>query len=187
MITFVATTYKETIDAYQFISCLLLQTDSRWKCIIYCDGPNEYVRDVVNKFNDERIKIVESPTSTGFWGHYNRKDALYNHVDTEYVIQTSIQDYYTPNTVSELMNSLNTFDIVLFNCIHNHFFYNVLDSQPINRRVDWGSFVIKTNIAKEVNYNHIESDNCDGLFVVDCTKYPKIKIGKLNKILTVHN
>jgi len=187
MITFVATSYKETFDVYQFISCLKLQTDDRWKCIIYNDGPNNFIKDVVTSFNDERISFIETDSSSGFWGHYNRRDALHNYVNTDYVIQTSIQDYYLPNTVSELMKSLTKFDMVLFNCLHNHFSYNILDTMPINRRVDWGSFVMKTTIAKEVDYNNIESDNCDGLFVVDCTKYPNINIGKLNKILTVHN
>lgn len=186
MITFLATAYKETIDAYQFISCLILQKNPKWRCIIHCDEKNSYIEESIKFFNDERISVVSNETPTGVWGHFNRQKTL-NDVNTEYIIQTSIQDYYTPNSVEVLLNELGNCDMVIFNCIHNHFNYNVLDSQPVRDRVDWGSFVIKTDIAKKVGINHPLKTNCDGLFVEECVKYPNIRIKKINKILTVHN
>jgi len=101
IITFVAAAYKETVDAYQFISCLLLQTDPRWKCIIYNDGENPYVKEVVEKFNDERIKFVNTPEPTKFWGHYNRIDALNN--------QITIQTYVG----GPLNNQIITVDVLI--------------------------------------------------------------------------
>jgi hypothetical protein len=185
IITFVAAAHKETIDAYQFISCLLLQTDPRWKCIIYNDGENPYVKQVVEKFNDERIKFINTPEPTKFWGHYNRIDALNNHVDTEYVIQTSIQDYYTPNTVSEILNRRGT-DFIYFDCIHNHFQYNVLITLPHQCRIDWGSFAMKTEIAKKIGINNPEHPHCDGMFVEDCFR-AGVTNTKINLVMLVHN
>ena len=187
MITFIATAYKETTDIYQFISCLLLQTNADWKCIIYCDAPNEYVKKSIEFFNDNRISYHENEEPKGWWGHHNRKYALYNLVDTEFVIQTSIQDYYTPNTVSVLSHYINFYDFIYFNCIHNHFDYNVLVSQPANCQIDWGSFVIRTELAKHIGINNVESSTTDGLFVEDCFKHHGLRSIKLDKILTVHN
>lgn len=186
MITFITTAYKETIDIHLFVSSLLLQKDNRWKCIIYCDEKNDYIENVMKTFNSDKFTILYNETSTGFWGHYNRKKTL-NLVDTEFVIQTSVQDYYLPNTVSELMKLSSNYDFISFNCLHNHFGYRVLDTKPIQNHIDWGSFMVRTYIAKTVGINNPESSVCDGLFVEECMKFPGIRSNKVNKVLTVHN
>jgi hypothetical protein len=186
MITFIATAYKETVDAYQFISSLMLQKNPNWECIIHCDEKNQYIEDCVNFFKTDKIKLIQNETPTGFWGHYNRKNTL-ELVKTEFVIQTSIQDYYTPNTVNDLLIGLKDCDMVMFDCIHNHFNHNVLNTIPKGGKIDWGSFVLRTEIAKKVGINNPEHQWCDGIFVEQCAKYPNIRMKKLNKILTVHN
>ena len=104
MITFIAPTYNEIIEPYLFISSMKLQKNDNWRAIIYSNGTNPNCRKIVEDFNDPRIIYKESPENTGFWGCYNRIDALYNIVDTEYVCQTSIQDYFTPNAVDEILS-----------------------------------------------------------------------------------
>lgn len=187
MITFVATAYNEKHESYQFISSLILQSDPRWKCIIYCDGPNQYIKDSVSFFNDNRITLIENETTKGKWGHPNRKVALETLVDTEFIIQTSIQDYYTPNTVSEILSVPNEYDFIYYNSLHNHYQHAVLYTVPIVDKIDWGCFAVKTDIAKQVGINNVNSDRCDGLFVQDCFKIPNLSSYKINKILTVHN
>jgi hypothetical protein len=186
MITFVATAHNETTEAYLFISSLLLQTNPNWKCKIYCDKNNEYIKNVVNHFNDCRIEYFENEVNTGFWGHYNRIKSL-NEISTEYFIQTSIQDYYLPITISEIYKYIDNQDILLFNCLHNHFKYDTLITNPIRCQVDWGTCVVKTEIAKKVGINHPESKICDGLFIEEFCKFPNIKLLKINKTLTIHN
>jgi hypothetical protein len=185
MITFIATAYKETTESIIFINSLLLQTNSDWKLVIYCDEYNEYINNYVKYLNDSRIKIMVNDQSKGYWGHYNRIEAL-NHVDTEFVLQTSIQDYYIPTTVQEVFN-YRFYDFIYFNLIHNKFNYNVLNTELVRCKIDWGSFIVKTKIAKEVGIKYPQSPHCDGIYVEDLIKYNNIKIIKINKILTVHN
>jgi len=186
MITFIATSYNETYEAYMFISSLKLQTNHNWKCIIYNDGPNDFIKNVVNQFNDDRITYYESKKTMGFWGHYNRKSAL-KYVDTEFLIQTSIQDYYIPTTVKEILNVNSTYDLILFNSLHNHFNYTILNSVPKITRVDWGCHVIRTKIAKSIGIQNPKSSVCDGIFVENCLKYPSLRYHKIEKVLTTHN
>jgi hypothetical protein len=186
MITFIATAYQETYEIYLFVSSLLLQTENNWKCIIYCDGHNKFINEFMSTIKDDRFSYYESQSPMGFWGHYSRIKAL-ELVDTEFILQTSIQDYYIPTTVSELNQYIKNSDLILFNCLHNHMNYNILDSQPMVNRVDWGCHVIRTSIAKSVGILNPESSVCDGQFVTDCLKYPNIIVNKINKILTVHN
>jgi hypothetical protein len=187
MITFVATAHQEKYESYQFLTSLILQKDTRWKCIVYCDGKNEFIEGVVNLFNDDRITLVSSEHPKGFWGHYNRKDALDNLVDTEFVIQTSIQDYYTPNTVGEILKLSNLYDFIRYSAIHNHIDYNVLEGYPGQSQIDWGMFAVRTTIAKEVGINYVEHPHCDGLFAGECMMVNNIRTCKIDKILTIHN
>lgn len=186
MITFIATSYKETYDAYMFISSLKLQTNNNWRCIIFNDGPNEFIKKVVDEFNDDRITYYESDVPMGSWGHYSRQTAL-NYVDTEFLIQTSIQDYYIPTTVEDILNVSISNDLILFNCLHNHFNYGILNSLPKINRVDWGCHAIRTSVAKNVGIQQPESSVCDGIFVENCLKYPGLRYHKIEKILTTHN
>lgn len=185
MITFISTTHNEKIEPYLFISSLLLQTDDNWKAIIYSNGVNPNCEAIVKQFNDPRIIYKESQTNTGFWGCYNRIDALMNLVDTDLVCQTSIQDYFTPNAVSEILKNKN-FDFIYWNSLHNHFNWNILSAEPIKDKIDWGNFAIKTKIAKAVGINQPEYSGGDYIFVRDSLPHIETKI-KINKILTVHN
>ena len=185
-ITFVTTAYKETYDPYMFVSSLLLQKNSNWKCIIYCDEANQQVVDAVNLFKDDRFKVVANETATKYWGHYNRKRALHELVDSEFVIQTSIQDYYTPNAVEEILGH-STFDFIYFDMIHNHFNYEVLDTIPERNHIDWGSFAVRTSVAKRIDIVDLQACNCDGIFAERCFLDPDVRSIKLEKILAVHN
>jgi hypothetical protein len=187
MITFVATAFKESLEAYMFTSSLLLQRNPNWKAIIYCDAPNRYIQEIIENINDPRITYMENQTPKKSWGHFNRITALNNYVDTEFIIQTSVQDYYIPTAVGEIIKHKDSADLIYFNCLHNHFNYNILNSELKECRIDWGSFAVRTDIAKKVGITNPESAICDGLFITNLLRYPKLRIHYMNKVLTVHN
>jgi hypothetical protein len=188
MVTFVAPAFNEKFETYIFIGAMICQKDPNWKAIIYHNGPNKWLKYFVDSFGDKRLIYKESATNTEAWGTYNRIDAINNLVDTKYVVQTSIQDYWFPNTVSSIMEHLEE-DFIYWNSI-NHLagYENVLDCQPIVDHIDWGNFAIRTDIAKQVGINKPTEFTADGLFVTDCMNSGLIKRQlKLNKVLTIHN
>ena len=190
MITFIATAYNEKYEINVFLFSLLTQTNKNWKCIVYCDGDNEYIKNTITNLNDDRVTYKSSENKKGYWGHYSRIESLNNFVDTDFVIQTSVQDYYTPNFIEVSEHAINQYnaDFIYFDCVHNHFNYDVLKTELKRTRIDWGCFIMKTSLAKSVGINHPKSEHCDGIFVEESIqKFPKMKIVKINKILTVHN
>jgi hypothetical protein len=188
MVTFVAVCYNEIDAVNGFISSMKCQTDSRGRLIIYNNGKNEEISRIVSNYSDDRILYVESEVNTGFWGCYNRIDALNNLVNTDYIIQTSIQDYYIPVAVEEVLNSVKGVDLVYYNCLHNHLGFNVLNTELGVSKIDWGCFAIRTDIAKKVGINNPEHDTADGIFIEQCLKSGLLlTYKKIHKILTVHN
>jgi hypothetical protein len=188
MLTFVAPAYLETHEPYVFIGSLLCQLNPNWKAIIYHNGPNPALQAIVESFGDKRLMYKESEANTGAWGTYNRIDAIKNLVDTPFIIQTSIQDYWLPNAVDSI--SIHTDqDFIYWNSI-NHLsgYANILDCRPVVDHIDWGNFAIRTAIAQKVGINHPTEFTADGLFVKDCMESGLAKsMIKLEKVLTIHN
>lgn len=187
MVSFIAAAYKEKLEANVFLNSLLLQQNPNWECIVYCDEPNIEIKNIINRINDNRIFYYENETAKGYWGHDNRKYALENLVKGEFVVQASIQDYYLPITVTMIDNFSKNNDFIYFDCLHNGFSYNVLITQPQSCRIDWGSFAVRTEIAKKVGIQDTHSRLADGIFVEDIFKLPYLRYTKINKILNVHN
>ncbi len=188
MVTFIAPAFHEKIESYIFIGAMLCQQDTNWKAIIYHNGPNKWLRHFVDSFADKRLTYRESPENTGAWGTFNRIDAINNWVDTEYVVQTSIQDYWFPNAV-KCIGEHQDEDFIYWNSI-NHLtgYEKLLDCEPIINRIDWGNFAIKTEIARQVGINKPEEFTADGMFVADCMNSGLVhRQLKLNQILTIHN
>lgn len=188
MVTFIAPAYNERFDSFVFIGSLLAQKKPDWKAIIYHNGPNKWMKYFVESFADNRLIYKESATNTGAWGCYNRIDCIQNLTDTDYIVQTSIQDYWLPNTVDNIL-AHHGHDFIYWNSINHLVGYdNVLDSKPEINYIDWGNFAIKTSIARQISILHPEEFTADGLFVQDCMESGLVKsIVKLPKILTIHN
>ena len=187
MITFIAVCYNETHEIDLFCSSLLAQRDGRWNAVVFCNGKNPEIASSMERYlTDSRFSYVESDSNSGYWGCYNRITAL-QFVNADYVINTSIQDYYTPNAVGEILAHAGR-DIIYWKCIHNHFQWDVLDSTLELSRIDWGSFAVKTEVARKVGIKEPTSCAADGLFISDLINagYSGNNM-KINKILTVHN
>lgn len=169
-----------------FCSSLLLQKDSRWNCVVFCNGRNEGIETRMQRYlQDGRFSYVESVADSGHWGCFNRITAL-NFINTQYVVNTSIQDYYTPNATGEILSHAGS-DIIYWDCIHNHHQWAVLTTALEMTRIDWGCFAVKTEIAKAVGINNPTSCAADGLFIADVLGAGYHNNQKINKILTVHN
>jgi hypothetical protein len=188
MLTFVATSHKETTQVHIFIYSLLNQVDTKWKCIIFNDGPNDYIDRLVKSISDNRIEFHYSEEVVGNWGNLNRRNALEGLVSTEFVIQASIQDYYIPIAVSEINKFTKDYDFIYFDCLHHHLRYELLNSEPTPGRIDWGSFALRTELVKGTQIQDFSNPMTDGYFVTRCfEKYPKLRVKKIQKCLFVHN
>jgi hypothetical protein len=186
IVTFVAISYREEWEPYMFIGMLKCLKNPRWKAIIWHDGPNEEMKKAVESFKDDRIIFIQNDQNKGSWGCHNRIASL-DIVDTEYIIQTTVQEYYLPVLIDEIIaNKAN--DLIYWPCIHHSFGYNILNAEPVRGQMDWSNFALKTHIAKKVGINYFTSYVADGLFIEDVIKSGLVKKKvKLNRILNIKN
>lgn len=185
ILTFVCITYREIWEPYMFIGMLKCMKNENWRCIIWHDEPNSRLKKIVEDFRDDRITYVETE-NRGSWGCYNRIDAL-KMVDTEFVVNCTIQEYYIPNFI-DLIEEHKQYDFIYWPVIHHSFNHEVLSSEPVKGKIDWSNFAIKAYIARKVGINYPDAYMADGVFVEECmaSGFIKKKI-KIPKILTIKN
>ncbi len=196
-IIFIAPAYQEEIHDRVFVESILNQTNKNYKAIVWHNGLNtsmsEWLQDMNNGLYMETpgyVQYKESANNSGNYGCANRQQAI-DECTTDYIIQTSVSDYWLPQAVEYILKSLEQSpDLLIWNSV-NHLVgpCQVLDSQIAWAKIDWGNFALRTDIARKVR---IKQDQycADWLYIQQLLAEGHIdtkKILKLNAILTIHN
>ena len=181
-ITFVLTAHEELYSHHVSLGSLMCQTSPNWRCLIMSTKPILKYRSF---FDDRILEIRHKPS--GYWGHFDRIKSLHL-VDTEYIIQSSIQDFFFPNMVALIEDQINLHnpDMILWNSM-NHLYHDnsIFYAEPERLKIDWGNMCVRTQLATEVDINHPTRDICDGLFAEEVAAKAK-GIVKIEKVLTIH-
>jgi glycosyltransferase involved in cell wall biosynthesis len=191
-IEFIIPTYNRINHLITMVASLTAQSNPNWKAHIVADCPDddvvEQMKTMVTFFNDERIRLTVLDKRYNDWGHTPRQYGLDNSTE-EWVIMTGEDNYYVPEFV----------DIMLGESEHQHFVYCDMVHNWINRdyipllsklqlgRIDIGSFMVKSNMAKKIKLR-IDQEWADWYFVEEfMKKFTAAKMKKVNRILYVHN
>lgn len=186
MITYIVVGYNYTFQWDLSAISLALQTDNRWKAIFINDGPDSNARSILSKYKDLPIMYIETESRQGVWGHNCRAEAL-KYVDTEWVNISNGDNYIVPMANQILLDSIEGSDVVMTNLVHSYFNYTLFDTRFSIAYTDMCNFIVRSDIAKNVGFNH-RTYAADGLFCEDIKKaYPNLRIKKLNTCLWVHN
>jgi hypothetical protein len=170
-IHFFATYYQQKDSALTLVQSLLRQTKDNWKLTI-CSNGDESIHEFESQYGfiwkgDPRITIKKSEVNTQFWGALNRRDFIQSDelLPNEMLVNTSVEDYYVPQTVEFVSYKLygklpngsdvyhpRTEQFVMWDFTHHHFGYNLASciSQPRLKKIDWGNYAILGEIAKNV-------------------------------------
>lgn len=189
MITLVATAHNEEVHNRVFVDSILNQIDPDWKAIIFHNGTNPEFKDYVESREDKRLIYRESKEDTGKWGTDNRQITI-EECDTDYIIQTSVQDYWLSQAIKYINEALTEEPSICIWDSINHLVgpCKILESELVWSKLDWGNFAIRASIAKRVGILHGGEFCADWLFVKDCIEsgYMK-KATKIPRVLTIHN
>lgn len=190
LITFIAPACNEEKNNRIFVESMLGQRDSNWKAVIFHNGPNEEMKEGIESYKDTRLVYEESDMNTGMWGTQNRQMALTYIVDTPYVINTSIQDYWLQHAVSELNHviAMAQPDLITWQAINHLFRYSILTGEIAHGHCDWGQWCTKTEYLKKIGIQKGNEFSSDWFTLQAVVQSGQIKNAqKLDKILTIHN
>lgn len=195
-VQFFATYYKQKDSALNLVQSLMRQTSDNWKLTICSNGDTslfEFRDEIFNKVygSDNRVEFVVTEQDTGSWGALNRRSFIQNNLsDNDLLVNTSVEDYYVPTTVSLLNKYEHNF--LYWDFTHHHFGYNTISAitQPRISKIDWGNFAVIGSIAKQIDLDDEKwkAFVADGIFVESIfVKFPDITNMRIPKILFVKN
>ena len=186
-VEFIIPTFNRREPLMVMLSSLLAQRDKDWSAHVVVDTPEQTVADeIVKMFNDPRIKISHLEKRWNNWGHTPREIGK-QQSESEYVIMTGDDNYYTPNFVNELKAATkNKPKMIYWDMVHSHFGYLYLKCEFRTNAVDMGAFATRNDISKQITLK--TNYAADGDYVEEFKKrFPKDKVVKINKVLFVHN
>jgi glycosyltransferase involved in cell wall biosynthesis len=191
-IEFIIPTYARINHLITIIGSLMAQSNPNWTAHVVADGPEEDVKEamktIVEFFNDDRIKLTILPERHNDWGHTPRQYGLDNATE-EWVIMTGEDNYYVPEFVNIMLEEGNNNHFVYCDMVHNWTnkqYIPILSKLELGK-IDMGSFMTKTNMAKKIKLKN-KQEWADWYFVEDFQKkYKFAKYKKINRILYVHN
>jgi hypothetical protein len=202
-LTIVCVAYKRYAQIPVLIHSFLCQSLQNWKLHIIHDGYDQEMDAVLRPYCDRHREITYEFTETRYndFGHTLREIGIQK-ADTEYILITNDDNYYVPEFLKLMFNeiSMHNLDMVLCDMVHSKI--NVTDGQmyylkdqyhyfrtyPKKFMIDIGCFIVRTELAKKAGFRD-KSFTGDGTFVEDIISISDkpIRVGKLEKILFVHN
>jgi hypothetical protein len=191
MITVIGVTYDHMpYKLPAFIYSLLSQTYKDWKAIILHDGPDlsHKNRMFLNSLKDPRISYIETDKRENCWGHNLRKLGL-SLVETKYLNFQNCDNQLFPPFLEGLLSvcERSESDVAICNFVHSHQEYGAFFSTFSISQCDIANFIIKTEIAKEIGFNHVEFA-ADGKFIEEVkSARSNLKVVKHQSVLMVHN
>lgn len=187
------------------LSAYARQTSGDWNMILLHDGSITdqdsqtrasaiKTRRIVEKYQREGfdIEYIESEKRYNDWGHSLRAIGLEKATGT-FVHWNNGDNIVLPPFVEVMLGGgfCDNMDIVHCDILHNYPIngkepYNVLESRLMLNCIDMANFIIRTDIAKKVGFNH-RNFAADGLFIEDVkTQIPTLRQRKLYQCLVVH-
>lgn len=191
-IEFIIPTYARVNHLITILGSLMAQSNPNWTAHVVADCPPDEIQDamrtIVEFFNDDRIKLTILPERKNDWGHTPRQYGLDNATE-EWVCMTGEDNYYVPEFVDVMLSEGDKHHFVYCDMVHNWINkdYIPLLSKLELGKIDIGSFICKTNMAKKIKLK-TEHEWADWFFVQEFKKKYKVaKYKKVNRILYVHN
>ena len=171
MITILLATYNGERYIEKSINSIINQTYDDWKLLIGFNGTTDSSKEIVNKFNDPRIKIFDYNDDIGKSKTLNK---LLNEVDTDWVGIQDDDDVWFNEKLEQQIKYIEDFDVIgtQINYINEFDEYiggpNLsLDDIDIKHKSFNGdnqmantSSIFKTSCAKNING---WSENIDGI------------------------
>ena len=191
-IEFIIPTYNRVSHLITMLGSLQAQSNPNWTAHVVADCPEEEIQEamktVVAFFNDPRIKLSILPERHNDWGHTPRQYGLDNATE-EWVVMTGEDNYYVPEFVDIMLSESTNQHFVYCDMVHNWINRNYIPllSKLELGKIDIGSFMTKTNMAKKIKLK-TDQEWADWYFVEEFKKkYTIAKYKKVNRILYVHN
>ena len=198
-LTIVVVTYKMPDALNCLLSSLECQTLQNFDVIVLHDGADDATRKIATERPSARrvlLRYIETDVRHNDYGH-SLRDAGIAQASGDFLLITNGDNYYPPRFVEYVFDAIEThrLDMAIWNLVHSHAdpgglratSYTPFSTFPVAWRIDIGSMLVRTTIAKRVGFRDKSHDG-DTTYLNDVLEHGgSLRIGKVDKTLMVHN
>ena len=189
-IEFIIGTYNRPYHLTTLIGSIFTQTSPNWRIHVIADGHHDGFDKVKEFYSfDSRIRfsVIDGPNND--WGNTPRILYGREQCQEEWMVMTGDDNYYSPFFVESVFAAIddNT-NFVFCNMLQG---YNHFETSPAPFEIDLGSYVTRTKLAKQIEYE-IKNTIGDGIFAKKyydtfCKQGSDFLAKKIHGTLYVHN
>jgi glycosyltransferase involved in cell wall biosynthesis len=106
IVSVIVTSYNYARYIDQTINSVLSQTYPHWELIISDDGSTDNSLEIANSFQDQRIKVITSPTNEGACRAYNKAFSV---CSGKYLCSLDSDDYMSPERLEKQVRFLEEY------------------------------------------------------------------------------
>jgi len=198
LITIGVVTYSQNFLLKTLINCFKAQTSENWKMVILHDGPIDgalYSSLVTDQYlSDERVLLLTTDYRYNDYGHSLRNIIIKKYLNSEWLLLTNGDNYYTPNFIENMENEIEKnkdISMVAYPCIlqrpdetKEELRINFVNQPGIRvGYIDMGQFIVRKEFAKEFKLN--PTAIADGEFCVQCANSIKKKGKKIYRTYSI--
>jgi hypothetical protein len=127
-----------------FLLSIQRQRYENWELLFVTDGPNAAAREVVDGAADPRVRLVETETPFGRWGHPHRQRGI-DACTGELIGLSNDDNYYVPGYLEQMVNALEKegADLALCAMLHSYWGW-----RPIPAGHDLGSWIARRELVR---------------------------------------
>jgi glycosyltransferase involved in cell wall biosynthesis len=197
-LTIVAITYRQELALDCLLKSLTCQTLQNFKVLVIHDGPGADTRNIVNAYsrvNPKKYSYLETGERFNDFGHSLRQIGI-DAANGEFILLTNGDNYYAPRFVEFMFEAIDRYnlDVVLCDMVHSHHnpgtriqsSYGFFRTRPFRNYVDIGCFLARTAMAKKIGFRD-RSFSADATYFEDLLNGGRVTLGKVDKVLMVHN
>jgi len=188
-IEFIIPTWERPEELKVILQSLMVQTNPNWIAHVVIDGLTNDYREVKDMYQNEtrvRFSHVDGPNND--WGHTARNYGL-DHAQEEWIVMTGDDNYYVPTFVQNFLTegALGK-DLVYCDLLHDmkRDSYQPVKSRIVQGYIDIGNFMTRRSTIGNLRLI-TDSYEADFKFANYINKHKTSKVGKIDKVLYVHN
>jgi Glycosyl transferase family 2 len=193
-LTVVVATYQQESALDCLLKSLICQTLQNFNVLVIHDGPSTATRGIVSTY-PKNFEYFDTKNRFNDFGHSLRQIGI-EKTDTEFILLTNGDNYYAPRFTEFMFEAIDRqrLDVVLCDMVHSHPnpglltqpSYGFFPTRPFREFVDMGCFISRSALAKKVGFRD-RSQHGDNTYFEDLLKTGAVAIGKVDKVLFVHN
>jgi len=163
-----------------FLLCMKRQRHENWEAVAVTDGPNPDAARLVAELNDSRIRLIQTETPLGLWGHPYRQLGL-DACRGEFIGMSNDDNYYVPGYLEQMLYAIEDADFAQCAMTHSYRAWGTRDLGT-----DLGCWIARASLVRQVPWpgTHFPADED---YIKALKALANDRVATVNRPLFVHN